>query len=374
MRVTVRDIARLVGGTVQGDENLPITGISSLTEARPGDISFLANPKYESFLGETRASAVLVSTAYPMQNLVQIVVGNPDFAFARVVATYGPKAVPPPPGVHPSVVIGERVRLGRNVAIGAYAVIADGASIGDNSVLYPHVYVGNDTHIGEDCLVYPQVVIRERCEIGDRVILHSGVVIGSDGFGYASVEGVHHKIPQVGVVVIEDDVEIGANTCLDRARFGRTRIGKGTKIDNLVQIAHNVESGHHCIFVGQCGIAGSTKIGNHVILSGQSGIGGHLTIGDHAIVTGKAGVSKNIPPHLVVRGTPAQEIKAAQVQEVAVRRLPATQAVVKDLQARVTDLERRLAALAGQPARTVTGGGAARPAPNGKPNGNGGAA
>ncbi len=346
MRVTVREIARLVGGTVHGDENQIITGISSLTEARPGDISFLANPKYESFLAETRATAVLVSTPYPVTNVVQIVVGNPDFAFARVVATYGPKAVPPPPGVHSTAIIGDRVRLGRNVAIGPYAIVADGVTIGDNTVLYPHVYLGHEVRVGDDCLLYPQVTVRERCTIGNRVILHPGVVIGSDGFGYASVEGVHHKIPQVGIVVIEDDVEMGANTCVDRARFGRTRIGKGTKIDNLVQIAHNVETGHHCIFVAQVGIAGSTKIGNHVILSGQSGISGHLTIGDHAIVTGKAGVSKNIPPHLVVRGTPAQEIKSAQAQEVAVRRLPATQVTVKELQARVAELERRIAALA----------------------------
>jgi UDP-3-O-[3-hydroxymyristoyl] glucosamine N-acyltransferase len=178
------------------------------------------------------------------------------------------------------------------------------------------------------------------------VILHSGVVIGSDGFGYASVEGVHHKIPQVGIVVVEDDVEIGANSCLDRARFGRTRIGKGTKIDNLVQVAHNVETGHHCIIVAQVGVAGSTKLGNYVTLAGQAGISGHLTIGDHAIVTGKAGVSKSIPPRLVVRGSPAQEIKAAQAQEVAVRRLPATQVTVKELLLRVAELERRLANVA----------------------------
>lgn len=347
MRVSVRDIARLVGGTIHGDEQKFVTGISSLTEAQQGDISFLANPKYESFLGETRACAVLVAAPHPVPNLVQIVVGNPDFAFARVVATYGPKAVPPPLGVHPTAIIGDRVSLGNNITIGAYTVVCDGAVVGDNTILYPHVYVGHESHIGDDCVIYPQVVIRERCNIGSRVILHSGVVIGSDGFGYASVEGVHHKIPQVGVVIIEDDVEIGANTCLDRARFGRTRIGKGTKIDNLVQVAHNVETGHHCILVGQCGVAGSTKLGNYVILSGQCGIGGHLTIGDHAIVTGKAGVSKNIPPHLVVRGTPAQEIKAAQAQEVAVRRLSATQGTVKELMARVGELEKRLAALTG---------------------------
>ena len=345
MRVTVRDVAHLVGGTVIGDDQKLLTGISSLTEANPGDISFLANPKYESYLKETKATAVLVATAQENVPLIQIVVPNPDFAFARVVASFGPKAVPPPPGIHASAVIGENVRIGANPAIGPYAVVCDNVVIGDNAVIYPHVYIGHESIIGNDCTCYPHVSVRERSQLGNRVILHSGVVIGSDGFGYASVEGVHHKIPQVGIVVIEDDVEIGANSSLDRARFGKTRIGKGTKIDNLVQIAHNVETGHHCIIVAQVGVAGSTKLGNYVTLAGQAGISGHLTIGDHAIVTGKAGVSKSIPPRLVVRGSPAQEIKSAQAQEVAVRRLPATQATVKDLLARVAELERRLAAM-----------------------------
>ncbi len=348
MRVTVRDVAQVVGGTIIGDADQLLTGISSLAEASAGDISFLANPKYEPYLAETRATAVLVASAHKAPNIIQVVVPNPDFAFAKVVATFGPKAVPPPPGIHPSAVIGDNVTLGANLAIGPYVVIADGATIGDNTVLYPHVYIGHDTAIGSDCTIYPQVSIRERCRIGNRVILHSGVVIGSDGFGYASVEGVHHKIPQVGIVVIEDDVEIGANSCLDRARFGRTRIGKGTKIDNLVQIAHNVETGHHCIIVAQVGVAGSTKLGNYVTLAGQAGISGHLSIGDYAMVTGKAGVSKSIPPRMVVRGSPAQEIKSCQAQEVAVRRLPATQATVKELLGRVAELERRLGELTGQ--------------------------
>jgi len=356
MRVTLREVAQLVGGTVIVDEHQPLSGINSLTEAKPGDISFLANPKYDTYLSETKATAVLVASAQKAPNIIQVVVSNPDFAFARVVATYGPKAVPPPVGIHPTAIIGDRVRLGANLAIGAYVVIADNAAIGDNTIIYPHVYIGHETQIGTDCMIYPQVSVRERCLIGNRVIIHSGVVIGSDGFGYASVEGVHHKIPQVGIVVIEDDVEIGANTCLDRARFGKTRIGKGTKIDNLVQIAHNVETGHHCIIVAQVGVAGSTKLGNYVILSGQAGISGHLTIGDHAIVTGKAGVSKNIPPRAVVRGSPAQEIKACQSQEVAVRRLPQTQQTVKELLLRVAELERRIAALGGAPAPASGGG------------------
>ena len=350
MRVSVRDIAAVVGGVVSGDAGQMISGISSLTEAKAGDISFLANPKYAPYLADTKASAVLVSSEHQLPGrtspLAQIVVASPDHAFARVVEHFGPKAVPPPAGIHPTAIIGDAVKLGANLAIGAYVVIGDGASVGDGSVIYPHVVVGAEAVIGEHCLVYPMVTIRERCRLGNRVILHSGAVVGADGFGYAAVEGVHHKIPQVGIVVIEDDVEIGANSTIDRARFGRTRIGKGTKIDNLVQIAHNVEIGNHCIIVAQVGIAGSTKLGNSVTLAGQCGISGHLTIGDQATVTGQSGVSKSVPPGIVVRGSPAQEMRAAQSLEIAVRRLPGTQVLVKDLVQRVAELERRLAALA----------------------------
>jgi UDP-3-O-[3-hydroxymyristoyl] glucosamine N-acyltransferase len=346
MRVTVGEMAALVGGTVIGDAGKVLTGISSLTEANPGDISFLANPKYAPFLDETKATAVLVSAAHK-SGVAQIVVANPDHAFATVVAKYGPRAPVMPLGIHPTAIIGERVRLGHDVAIGPYVVISDGATVGDGTVLFPHVFVGAEAVIGAHCLIYPQVSIRERCAIGNRVIIHSGAVIGSDGFGYASVEGVHHKIPQVGVVIVEDDVEIGANTTIDRARFGRTRIGKGTKIDNLVQLAHNVETGHHCIIVAQVGVAGSTKLGNHVTLAGQCGVGGHLEIGDQAIVTAQAGVSKNVPAKTVVRGYPAQEIKVSQTQEVAVRRLPQTQQTVKQLEARVAELEAKIAKLGG---------------------------
>jgi len=357
MRVSVQEIATLLRGSVIGDPQQVITGISSLSEASPGDISFLANPKYAPFLAETRASAVLVAAAQPGARAVQIVVANPDHAFATVVATFGPKPATMPRGIHPTARIGEQVTIGRDAAIGPLAVISDGAVIGARTVVFPHVFIGTEAVVGDDCTIYPQVSIRERCRIGDRVILHSGVVIGSDGFGYASVEGVHHKIPQVGVVEIEDDVEIGANSTIDRARFGRTRIGQGTKIDNLVQIAHNVETGRHCIIVAQVGIAGSTRLGNHVTLAGQCGVGGHLEIGDHAIVTAKAGVSKNVPPKTVVRGFPAEEIKVKQAQEVAVRRLPATQQQVKQLADQIAELEIRLAQLA---TATASAAGSAR--------------
>lgn len=342
MRITAAEIARLIGGRVIGDPQLAITGISSLTEAKPGDISFLANPKYAPYLAETRAAAVLVGSPQEAP-LVQIVVDNPDWAFAKVVEAYGPRPAHLALGVHPSAIIGEGVELGAEVAIGAYAVIGDGAVVGRGTRIYPHAFVGAEAAIGADCTLFPHTTIRESCQLGDRVIIHSGAVIGSDGFGYASVEGVHHKIPQVGIVVVGNDVEIGANTTIDRARFGRTIIGSGTKIDNLVQIAHNVEIGEHCIVVAQVGIAGSTRIGKQVTLAGQSGVAGHLSIGDRAIVAGQSGVSKNVPPGTLVQGNPAQEMKSNQAKEIAVRRLPKTQAAVKQLEERIAQLEARLA-------------------------------
>jgi UDP-3-O-[3-hydroxymyristoyl] glucosamine N-acyltransferase len=346
MSATVREIAALVGGQVVGDGERLVTGVGGLADAVVGDISFLANPKYAPFLAQTKASAVLVPTAQPdVPQLVQIVVVNPDQAFAAVVAAYGPRSQAMPVGVHPTAVIGDRAVLGAGVTIGPYAVIADGARVGDRSVIYPHAYVGADAAVGADCVIYPHASIRERCLVGDRVILHSGVVIGSDGFGYATVQGVHHKIPQVGIVVVDDDVEVGANTTIDRARFEKTRIGKGTKIDNLVQIAHNVEIGAHCLIVAQVGIAGSTKLGHHVTLGGQCGVTGHIQIGDHSMVTAQSGVSKSVPPKVIMRGSPAQENSLGKAQEVAVRRLPQTTATVKELSARVAELEGKLAAL-----------------------------
>lgn len=345
MQVSVRQIADLLEGDIHGDETVTVTGISSLTEAAVGDISFLANPKYAPFLAETKASAVLVGERQEADHLVQIIVANPDHAFARVVEAYGPKPSPPPPGIHASAIIGDRVSIGKDVAIGAYCVVADGVSIGDGTRLYPHAYIGGDADIGADCTIYPHATVRETCILGDRVIIHSGAVIGSDGFGYASVEGVHHKIPQVGIVRIGDDVEIGANTSIDRARFGETSIGRGTKVDNLVQIAHNVSIGDHCIVVSQVGVAGSTSVGKHVTLAGQSGIAGHITIGDRAIIAGKSGISKNVPPGALMQGNPAMQMKANMAKEIAVRRLPKTLATVKTLEQRIGELESRLAML-----------------------------
>ncbi|TVR08680.1 MAG: UDP-3-O-(3-hydroxymyristoyl)glucosamine N-acyltransferase [Planctomycetota bacterium] len=342
MQVTVAQVAEFLGGKVVGDPQVKVSGISSLAEAKPGDISFLANPRYEPMLEETAASAVLVAKASSIDRVSQIVVPNPDYAFAQVVERYGPQPRPVKPGVHPTAVIGEDVQLGEGVSIGAYAVVGDGSVIGDGCRLYPHSVVGDDCQLGPDCCIYPHVTVREGCILGARVFVHSGAVIGSDGFGYASVEGVHHKIPQVGIVVVGDDVEIGANTAIDRARFGKTIIGSGTKIDNLVQVAHNVEIGQHCIIVAQVGIAGSTTLGHHVTMAGQVGVVGHLHIGDQAVIAARAGVSKNVPAKAVVAGTPAKDVKMHHAQEVAARRLPRLHQTVKALEQRLAELEQRL--------------------------------
>jgi UDP-3-O-[3-hydroxymyristoyl] glucosamine N-acyltransferase len=343
MTFTVADVAKLVGGTVHGNAKLVINGVNSLGEAKPGEISFLANQAYVGKLHQTRATAVIVPAVQDDCPLAQVVVPDADLAFALVVSHYGPQPRPMPAGIQPSAVIGDDVQLGENVHIGAGAIIGDGATIGDNTIVHPLVAIGPDVCIGKQCIIYPQVTIRERCRIDDSVIVHAGAVIGADGFGYASLEGVHHKIPQVGIVHIESDVEIGANTTIDRARFGVTRIGRGTKIDNLVQIAHNCDIGEHCIVVAQVGIAGSTTMGRHVTVAGQSGITGHLSIGDGAILAARSGIAKNVPAGAVVMGAPACDMKLHKEREVSMRRLPRTIQTVKQLEARLADLEAKLA-------------------------------
>ena len=342
MRISVTEIAAAVEGQVIGDPNRTVTGLAGLTEAGPNDLSFLANPRYAVHLPTTKAGAVLVAQEASDCPTVQIVVGNPDLAFSRLIDAFGPKPWRPATGVHPTAVLGDGVRLGAKVAIGAQVVIGDGAELGDGTVVHANCVIGADAVIGADCWLWPNVVVRERCRLGQRVILQPGAVVGADGFGFVLVNGKHQKSPQVGIVTIGDDVEVGANTTIDRARFGITSIGHGTKIDNLVQVAHNVDVGAHCLLVAQVGIAGSTRIGNYVTLAGQVGLAGHLTVGDQASVTAQSGVSKSVPPKTVVRGSPAREYKDAMAQEIALRRLPAALEHIKQLEARLKELERRL--------------------------------
>ena len=350
MSASVGQLAAATGGRIvptQGQSDADaagriLTGVAGLGDARLGDLSFLSNPKYLAVLPTTQAGCVLIGAAQPpLAHAVQVVVANPDHTLGQLVQAFGPKPIHPAPGIHPSAVVGLRVAIGERCRIGAYAVIGDDCVIGDDVVLHPHVVLAGQVALGDGCVLYPQVSVRERCTLGKRVIIHNGTVVGSDGFGYATVDGIHHKIPQIGTVVIEDDVEIGANTAIDRARFGRTRIGAGSKLDNLVQIAHNVDVGPHAIIVGQAGIAGSTRLGHHVTLAGQVGLGGHLTIGNQVTVTGQSGVGKNLSDGAVVRGSPAQEFKTEMAQEVARRKMPEALERLRRLEARIAELEQR---------------------------------
>jgi len=337
---TLGDLAVLVGGRVTGDPDTVITGIAGVHDARSGHITFVANRKYAHLLPECRASAVVVGEDVESAPLPAIRVKNPDMAFAAIVNAFAPEPPNIPRGIHPTAIIGRGVTVGADVAIQAYSVIEEGASIGDGTIIYPHVYVGHFAVVGAGCRIYPQVVIRERCTVGSNCIIHSGTVIGSDGFGFSKVSGVHQKIPQIGIVEVEDDVEIGANVAIDRARFGRTKIGRGTKIDNLVQIAHNVEIGPNSLIIAQAGIAGSTRTGHDVILAGQSGVDGHRTIGDNVVVAAKAGVTRDIPSNLFVSGFPAQDHASELKLQATIRKLPAIIEHLKALEKRVAEIEK----------------------------------
>ncbi len=322
MKMTLEEVAKIIGAEVVGDKTVIITGVCGIKEAKEGDLTFVANSKYLPLMKNTQASAIITSKEIKKANKPIIRTENPSLAFARMVSLAAPSEIMHPKGVDSRAVIGKGVQLGRDVGVQAYVVIEDNAQIGDRTVLYAGCYIGSNTKLGMDCLIYPRVTIRERVTIGDRVTIHSGTVIGSDGFGFATVCGVHHKIPQIGVVVIEDDVSIGANVTIDRARFGKTIIGRGTKIDNLVQIAHNVEIGQNSIIVAQSGISGSTTVGKNVIMAGQSGVVGHITIGDNAIIAAKSGVAKSLPAASRVFGYPARPIQETKRINACLTRLP----------------------------------------------------
>ena len=294
--MTAGELAEQSGGELLGDASLEITGAASLAEATPGEISFFANPKYLGQLRRTQASAIFVSPDFNEETAAaQIRVANPTKAFEQVVMKLAPKPIEFPPGIHPSAVIDSSVGLGKEVSIQPCAVIERGVSIGDRTVIGAGSYIGHESVIGADCRIYANVTIRERTRIGSSVIIHSGAVIGADGFGFEMVEGRQEKVPQLGIVQIDNDVEIGANTTIDRARFGRTWIQQGAKIDNLVQVAHNVVVGPGSILVAQVGIAGSSRIGTGVILAGQAGVVGHVEVGDHNVIGAQTGVTKDLP-------------------------------------------------------------------------------
>lgn len=342
MRKTLKEIAELIDGKVIGNGDIVITGASGIREASQGDITFLANPKYSPLMEKTGASAIIASSDAQKTSKPVILTADPSLAFVKIISLFTPDDVGHPSGIDFTAAIGRNVTLGKDVTIGAYAVIGDNVTIGDNVIIYAGCYIGHHTKIGNQTLIYPNVSIRERISIGSRVIIHSGTVVGSDGFGFATIKGMHHKIPQVGTVEIHDDVEIGANVTIDRARFDKTVIGRGTKIDNLVQIAHNVIIGENSLIVAQTGISGSTIIGNNVVLGGQVGLVGHITVGDNAIVTAQSGVAKSVPEGAMFSGYPARPYMTNQRANASIINLPKLFVTVRELKKRIEELEAKL--------------------------------
>ncbi len=338
MAFTLGELAQLSDGELRdGDPRQQITGAASLSEATAGEVTFFADPRYMPQLRKTRASAAFVPADFAGDiPIAQIRVANPAKAFEQVVMRLAPKPVQFAAGIHPTAVIAADAKLGAGVSVQPHAVIESGAVIGERTVIGASTYIGHEAAIGVDCLIYANVTIRERIRIGSRVTIHSGAVIGADGFGFEMREGRHAKVPQLGIVQLDDDVEIGANTTIDRARFGRTWIQEGAKIDNLVQIAHNVVVGKHSVIAAQVGIAGSSRVGDYVLIGGQVGVTGHVEIGDRNIIAAKTGVSKNLPADGGTWwSTPATPLRQAKEQLAWVHRLG-------DLFKRVKAIEKKL--------------------------------
>jgi UDP-3-O-[3-hydroxymyristoyl] glucosamine N-acyltransferase len=340
---TAREIAKIVGGELVGNPDQPVTGVAGIREAQSGDLAFIASPKYYSALKTTQAAAVIVARDAKVEFSGALIrVDNPVQAFTQVVMRVMPPPVKFAPGVHPTAVIAPTAKLGKDVSIQPHAVIEPGAVIGERTVIGASAYIGHGCTIGADCLLYANVTLREYTVLSNRVILHPGVVLGADGFGYENINGKNQKVPQVGIVEIGDDVEIGANSAVDRARFGKTRIGRGTKIDNLVQIAHNCVVGEDCIICGMAALAGSTILGNRVTLAGQVGLAGHLTVGDGAIIMAQSGLNKDVAPGALMFGSPALPHNEAKRVVAAIKHLPDTLAKLRELERLIAELQAKL--------------------------------
>ncbi|MDT7041272.1 UDP-3-O-(3-hydroxymyristoyl)glucosamine N-acyltransferase [Candidatus Nitronereus thalassa] len=335
--ISLTILAEAIGAQIHGKDDIFISGVNNLEGGKPGDLAYLEKERFLETALHSKASAIIVSKHYTQLPCPQLVVKNPQFAFVQIINQFFAQDQPAP-GIAKEVWKGPEVSIGRDVSIGPFVTLGARARIGDRVTLYPGVSVGEDVTIGHDTVLYPRVTILDRCSVGNHVIIHSGTVIGSDGFGYLQHEGQHVKIPQRGTVIIEDDVELGANVTIDRATFGQTHIKRGCKIDNQVQIAHNVIMDEHCIIVAQVGIAGSTQLGKHVIIGGQAGLIDHLTIGDGAMIAAGAGIEKSVEPGAIMSGWPAKRHEVSLRTHVLVQRLP-------ELHQQVANLEKRLATL-----------------------------
>ena len=331
------ELAGLVGGRVEGDADRRVRGVATLEGAGPEDLSFLTNPRYRPALEGSRAGAILVGPDAGVTGRDLLVVPDPYLALAAILEQMHP-ASRPDPGISADARVGRGAILGADVAVGPFAVVGSGTRLGDRGVVGAGAVIGDGSVIGADTVVMPRVVLYPGTRVGARCLIHAGVVLGGDGFGFATTAGTHRKVPQLGCVVIEDDVEIGANSTVDRGTLGETTIGRGTKIDNLVMVAHGVVIGPHGLLAGQAGIAGSTRIGSHVTMAGQSGAAGHLRLGDRVVVAAKSAVFTDVPDRAFVAGVPAVDHRAWKRSLALVKMLP-------ELRSRLRALEERLAAL-----------------------------
>ncbi|MBN1541946.1 UDP-3-O-(3-hydroxymyristoyl)glucosamine N-acyltransferase [candidate division KSB1 bacterium] len=338
------EIAALVGGRIDGDDSADISGLAKIEQAGPGDLTFIANSKYAKFARTTQASAILVDNDFPAVDNTLVRTANPYLAFLKLAEHFYRQPSSVQAGVHSTAVIDSDTIVENDCAIGAHVVIGKKCRIGAGTIIHPGVVISDGVTIGEKCLIYANVTVREGCRLGNRVILQMGAVIGSDGFGFAFEDNHYHKIPQMGIVVLEDDVEVGANTTIDRATLGETRIGRGVKLDNLIQVAHNVQIDEHTAIAAQTGISGSTKIGKFVRMGGQVGVVGHIEIGDGALVGAQSGLTKSIPAKSTVNGTPAREMKTQLRELAALNRLPELIKRVRELERIAAQLEERLQA------------------------------
>ncbi len=344
MEFSAKQIAAFIHGEIVGDENATVHTFAKIEEGVPGAISFLSNPKYAHYIYDTKADIVLVNKDFVPEQPISatlIKVDNAYESLALLLQLYE-QSKPHRKGISPQAVVAESAKIGKDVYIGAYAVIDEGATVGDGTQIYPHTYVGENANIGSACTIYSGVNIYHDCRIGNNVVLHSGSVIGADGFGFAPTPHGYDKIPQIGIVIIEDDVEIGANTCVDRATMGATVIHRGVKLDNLIQIAHNNEIGSHTVMAAQVGLAGSTKVGEWNMFGGQAGVSGHISIGNHVAIGPQSGVLKSVPDNSRLIGSPPMEEKPFFRMQAVMRRMPDMYREIGELRKEVEELKKQL--------------------------------
>ena len=344
MEFSAKQIAEFIQGEIIGDENASVHTFAKIEEGVPGAISFLSNPKYTHYIYDTQASIVLVNKDFTPEQEVKATIIKVDNAYeslAKLLTLYE-MSKPKKTGIDSLAFVAPTAKIGKDVYIAPFACVEDNAEVGDNTILHPHVTVGTGAKVGNNCILYSHVTIYHECRIGNNCILHAGSVIGADGFGFAPTPDGYSKIPQIGIVILEDDVEIGANTCVDRATMGATVIHKGVKLDNLIQIAHNDKIGSHTVIAAQAGIAGSTQVGEWCMIGGQVGLAGHIKIGDQVGMAAQSGIAGNIPSHTNVMGAPAFDAKKYFKSSVVFKKLPEMYTTLNNLEKEIKELKKQL--------------------------------